>query len=236
MLLLFDIDGTLLSGATEAHARAVYVALHEVYGVGDAQGDPAAVPKVQAAGRTDLEIAREIALLCGCSAKAFDDGRESFMEVCLREYARQVPDDLSDCVVSGMAGLLAELAETTGVLMALVTGNLEGIARLKLTRAGIGAFFAAGHGGFGSDSEDRTDLPEIARRRAGTQSAPYPRERTLVIGDTPLDIACARADDVGCIAVTTGPYDAADLSGADAVAESVARLRELILERLYASR
>jgi phosphoglycolate phosphatase len=232
MLLLFDIDGTLLRGATEAHARAVYLALHEVYGLGDSDGDPAALPSVQAAGRTDIEIAREIALLCGCSAKAFDDGRGDFMKVCVREYARSVPDDLSDHVVSGMARFLAELAATPGALVALVTGNLEGVARLKLARAGIGGFFARGQGGFGSDSEDRTDLPEIARRRAGTGGAPHPRERTLVIGDTPLDIACARADGVACIAVTSGPFGAAELIDADAIAEDVSQLRELILDRL----
>jgi phosphoglycolate phosphatase len=236
MLLLFDIDGTLLRGAAEAHARSLYVALHEVYGLGDAHGDPAAVPKVTAAGRTDIEIAREIALLCGCSARTFDDGRDALMEACVREYARLVPADLSDRVVAGMAELLAELADTAGVLLALVTGNLEGIARLKLARAGVGRFFASGQGGFGSDSEDRTELPGIARRRGGGEGEPYPRERTLVIGDTPLDIACARADAVGVIAVTTGPYEAAELDGADAVAGSVGELRELILAQLRTSR
>ncbi len=236
MLLLFDIDGTILRGAAEAHARALYVALHEVYGFGGPDGDPDAMPRVSAAGRTDIEIAREIALLCGCSAKAFDDGRERLMETCVREYARLVPDDLSGRVVAGMAELLAELADTVSLRLALVTGNLEGVARLKLARAGVGRFFASGQGGFGSDSEDRTDLPAVARGRAGAAGEPYARERTLVIGDTPLDIACARADGVGCIAVTTGPYEASDLTGADAVAGSIAQLRELILAQLRTSR
>jgi phosphoglycolate phosphatase len=236
MLLLFDIDGTLLRGAAEAHARALYLALYEVYGLGEADGDPAAMPTVKAAGRTDIEIAREIALLCGCSAKTFDDGRQALADVCVRGYAQLVPDDLSDRLVTGMAELLAELADTPGVLLALVTGNLEGVARLKLARAGVGGFFAAGQGGFGSDSEDRTELPEIARRRAGADGEPYPRERTLVIGDTPLDIACARADGVGVIAVTTGPHEAADLGSADVVARSVAELRQAILGQLHSNR
>jgi len=158
------------------------------------------------------------------------------MDACAREYTRLVPDDLSDRVVSGMADLLAELSETEGVLPALVTGNLQTIARLKLARAGVGRFFAREQGGFGSDSEDRTDLPGIARGRAGKGDSPYPRERTVVIGDTPLDIACARADDVGCVAVTTGPYDATDLSGADAVAGDVPELRAVLLDQLRTSR
>lgn len=236
MLLLFDIDGTILQDASVEHALAMRRALRSVYGLDEAAGDSEAHTRVPVAGRTDLEIAREIALLCGCSARAFDDGRETLMDACAREYTRLVPDDLSDRVVSGMADLLAELSETEGVLPALVTGNLQTIARLKLARAGVGKFFARGQGGFGSDSEDRTDLPSIARVRAGKGDSPYPRERTVVIGDTPFDIACARADDVSCVAVTTGPYDATDLSGADAVADDVQELRAVLLDQLRTSR
>ncbi len=115
------------------------------------------------------------------------------------------------------------------VRLSLVTGNFQAIARRKLGCAGIGRWFPAGQGGFGSDSEDRARLPEIARRRAGVAAAeaaggsagtgePWPRERTIVIGDTPRDIACARADGVRCIAVATGPYAADELRDADAVA------------------
>jgi phosphoglycolate phosphatase len=99
------------------------------------------------------------------------------------------------------------------------------VARLKLARAGLGKFFSAGEGAFGSDSENRTSLPAIARRRAGTNGHPHPRERTVVIGDTPRDIACARADDVRCIAVATGHYAASELEAADAVADNAAGLR-----------
>ncbi len=100
-----------------------------------------------------------------------------------------------------------------------MTGNLEPVARLKLKRAGLGRWFTAGQGGFGSDSEDRSLLPAIARRRAGRLDGgrPYPRERTVVIGDTPRDIACARADGVRCIAVATGPYGVDALAEADVV-------------------
>ena len=91
-----------------------------------------------------------------------------------------------------------------------MTGNLEPVARLKLTRAGIGRHFASGQGGFGSDSEDRSDLPPIARARAAAWNGgePWPRERTVVVGDTPRDIACARADGVHVVAVPTGPFAA----------------------------
>jgi phosphoglycolate phosphatase-like HAD superfamily hydrolase len=232
MLALFDIDGTLLAGALAAHAQALRRALHEVYGVGDREGDPSALPRVPAAGRTDLEIARETLLLCGRSARVIDDGLADLREICVREYARCAPQDLSDCVVAGMGELLAEISQIDRIKLALLSGNLEPIARSKLTRAGIGHHFPCGQGAFGSDSEDRTELPAIARRRAALGERPHPRSRTLVIGDTPRDIACARDDGVRCLAVTTGPYRASELAAADAVAVNSKHLRELLLAEL----
>jgi phosphoglycolate phosphatase len=136
--------------------------------------------------------------------------------------------------VPGIAELVGSLAARDDVTLSLVTGNFEPVARLKLKRAGIGRHFPAGQGGFGSDSEDRAALPGIARRRAGHDGVSHPRARTIVIGDTPRDIACARADDVRCFAVTTGPHAAEDLTGADAVARDPAHLLELITAALAA--
>ena len=147
-------------------------------------------------------------------------------------YARRVPADLSATVLPGMTDLLEELAPRDDALLSLVTGNLQPIARLKLAAAGIGRFFPAGQGGFGSDSEDRTRLPAVARARAGTADAPHPRERTVVIGDTPRDIACARADGVRALAVATGPYRVGELGEADAVAADGHALRGLVTELL----
>jgi phosphoglycolate phosphatase len=220
VLLLFDIDGTLLVGASWEHADAMYVALHDVYGV----AYPSAT-RVPAAGRTDLEIARAILLASDVPADRIDERADEFRAACVQEYARLAPEDLSGCLAPGIPDLLHSLAPRPGVMLSLVTGNLELIARLKLARAGIGDHFAAGQGGFGSDSEDRTDLPPIARRRAGVDGAAYPRERTLVIGDTPRDIACAHADGLRCLAVTTGPYSASELAAAEAVATDAIELR-----------
>jgi phosphoglycolate phosphatase-like HAD superfamily hydrolase len=114
--------------------------------------------------------------------------------------------------------LLAWRTGREDVRLGLLTGNYEPVARLKLRRAGIGKWFGAGQGAFGSDAEDRAALPMLARRRAGSRGVPYPRARTIVIGDTPRDIACARADEVRCMAVCTGPYGPSELTGADAVA------------------
>ena len=130
-----------------------------------------------------------------------------------------------------MPELLASLSARDDVQLSLVTGNFETVARIKLKAGGVGHWFDHGQGGFGSDSEDRTMLPPIARRRAGEAaglSTSWPRDHTVVIGDTPRDIACAHADDLRCVAVTTGPHARAELSGADVVVDSTAELLEAL--------
>jgi phosphoglycolate phosphatase len=210
LLLLFDIDGTLLHRATDAHRDALHEALREVHGV-----DAGQVRVVAPAGRTDGELARAILLDAGISAERIDDRADAVREECCRRYAGLCPADLSKTVLRGVPALLTWLASQPGIMLGLLTGNYEPVARIKLARAGIGQYFPAGQGAFGSDSEDRAALPAIARRRAGERGHPYPRERTVVIGDTPRDIACARADGVRCVGVATGPYGVDELDRAD---------------------
>jgi phosphoglycolate phosphatase-like HAD superfamily hydrolase len=227
MLLLFDIDGTLMKGASRAHADALCQALQNVHNV-DVGGIRLGVP---AAGRTDGEIARLYLLEAGVSAERIDARAEDVREECCRLYAGLCPADLSAMVVRGMPELLASLSADGGIRLSLVTGNFETVARIKLKAGRIGKWFAHGQGGFGSDSEDRTMLPPIARRRAGEAAGmgtSWPRERTLVIGDTPRDIACAHADDVRCIAVTTGPHGRDELGGADFIVDTTTDLLDAI--------
>jgi phosphoglycolate phosphatase len=228
-LLLFDVDGTLVLGATEAHRDALHHALDVVHHVDVRR----AQLNVSPAGRTDPEIARMLLLDAGVSAERIDARADQVREACCRAYAEMVPADLSATVLPGVASLLTWLTGLgPGVRLALVTGNYEVVARLKLARAGIGGFFESRQGGFGSDAEDRAALPAIARRRAGPIGSPFPRERTVVIGDTPRDIACARADGVRCVAVATGPFAADQLRDADAVAGDTSELRAALEEML----
>jgi phosphoglycolate phosphatase-like HAD superfamily hydrolase len=228
LLILFDVDGTLLAGATEAHRDALHAALREVHGA-DAR---AVRGSISPAGRTDGEIARAILLDVGVSAERIDDHAEDVRDVCCREYARLCPPDLSHTVLPGVRELLAWLSAHDDVRLSLVTGNYEPVARIKLARAGIGGHFPVGQGAFGSDSEDRAALPRLARRRAGSGGLSHPRARTIVTGDTPRDIACARADDVRCFAVASGPFDASALQEADGVASDAAGLRELLADEI----
>ena len=219
MLVLFDIDGTLLVRAADDHREAILEALRRVYHVHNA-----ADAKISTAGRTDPWIARAILLQLGVSAERIDERMSDFKRVAVEEYRRRRTVDLTQCVPPGMRDLLESLRAREDVVLSLVTGNLQQIARLKLERAGLDGFFGRGQGGFGSDAEDRTELPAIARRRAGGNGGPYPREKTVIVGDTPLDIACARADGVRVIAVTHGAYDTAALAEADAVVHSAREL------------
>jgi phosphoglycolate phosphatase len=223
-LLLFDIDGTLVAGAAHRHALALHAALRAVHGI-----DPTGVTSpLSPAGRTDGEIARAILLAAGVSAERIDERADEVREEACRVYAEHGDDDLSGTVVPGIPDLLGWLDRQPDVRLALVTGNFEPIARGKLKAAGLIGHFPPGQGGFGSDSEDRLALPGIARRRAGHDGVPYARERTIVIGDTPRDILCARIDKVRCFAVTTGPFEAEELSDADAVAVDAGALRALL--------
>lgn len=224
LLLLFDIDGTLLQMASREHAQALRGACGLVHGVN--------LDKVEApslAGRTDGEIARLLLVQAGISPERIDERAQEVRDECCRLYAEYCPADLSDKVIQGIPELLTWLSGRDDATLALVTGNYEPVARLKLKHAGIGHWFEPGNGGFGSDSEDRTMLPPIARRRAGAVAgleSSWPRQQTVVIGDTPRDIACARADDARVIAVCTGPFTAASLAEADIVARDSTELRE----------
>ncbi|HZE04302.1 MAG TPA: haloacid dehalogenase-like hydrolase [Solirubrobacteraceae bacterium] len=228
LLLLFDIDGTLVWRASAEHADALRVAIREVHGV-DTHGVRA---RISPAGRTDGEIARLMLLDLGVSAAAIDEHADEVAERCVQAYADLCPADLSHTLVPGITDVLRWLDGRDDVRLSLVTGNFEGIARLKLKRAGIGHHFPPGQGAFGSDSEERAALPHIARKRAGHDGIAHPRERTIVIGDTPRDIACARADGVRCFAVATGAAAAQELTGADALAQDAAQLRGLLSDLL----
>ncbi len=226
MLVLFDIDGTLLLRASSEHAQAVMAALVDVWGL-----TATTLPPLQAAGRTDIDIARQILDHHGVRGQDVDARLDEFCRATVAHYEHLVPDDLSAHVAPDALGVLDALAADDEIQLSLVTGNVEGVAHIKLARAGIGHHFARGQGGFGSDDEDRAALPAIARERAGAAwngGAPWPRDRTVVVGDTPRDIACARADGVRVLAVTTGPYAAGELTGADAVLAGLAGVPALL--------
>jgi phosphoglycolate phosphatase len=164
---------------------------------------------------------RDLLVAAGVDGAEADARWAQVQRAAAEAYESLCPADLSDRVAPGVPELLAALAARPGEFrLSLVTGNLEPVARLKLGRAGLAGFFATRQGGFGSDHASRAELPAIARARAGD----WPRERTVVIGDTPRDIACARADGVRVVAVATGPFAIEALADADAVVDDARAL------------
>ncbi len=208
------------------HALALRDAAERVHGVTlpDGQG-------VEAAGRTDGAIVRDLLAAAGVAGEAFDARWPELQAAAVQAFADVCPVDLSERVAPGIVELLGELAgREADFRLSLVTGNLEPVARLKLARAGIGDYFEPGQGGFGSDHASRAELPPIARARAGD----WPRDRTVVIGDTPRDIACARADRVRVAAVATGPFAVDALADADAVVDDARALLPVLEDYLRA--
>jgi phosphoglycolate phosphatase-like HAD superfamily hydrolase len=205
LLLLFDVDGTLiLTGG--AGVRAMTRAFADVFGVPDGfEGIP--MP-----GRTDRVILADALARHRLPADggALDRFHARYLS-CLSDEI--LPDRPRKGVLPGVRGLLDRLAGREDVVLALLTGNYLEAARIKLTHFGLWSYFICG--AFADDSAIRHELVPIAVARAAQAvSRRFLRSETIVVGDTPNDVACARAAGVRSIAVATGPFSASELRAA----------------------
>lgn len=228
-LLLWDIDGTLVH-TRGAGSAAFDLALADVLGE---------VPegRVRMSGKTDpLIVHEQLALL----------GREpepQLVEAVLARLVHRIADVAPTIAEQGTAcpgvtDVLAALARRDDVAQGVLTGNLRPNAVVKLAAFGLDRYVDFDLGAYGSDHLDRNLLVPLARERAEARlGGPVAPEDTWIIGDTPLDLACARAGGVRCLLVATGTYgiddlaalepDAllADLTDTDAVVELLAEDR-----------
>jgi phosphoglycolate phosphatase len=210
-LILFDIDGTLLlSGG--AGVRAMTRAFERAFGVSDA------FDGIPVAGFTDSFLVSQALARAGlvetCDAHA--RFRAAYLDLLTEEIVK--PGSGRRGLMPGVLPLLQRLAADDGLHAALLTGNYEAAARIKLTHFGVGDFFS--WGAFGEDSPDRKQLARVALARAADRDVPRAaRENPIVIGDTPHDVACARSIGARAIAVATGGCSLEQLreSGADVV-------------------
>jgi phosphoglycolate phosphatase-like HAD superfamily hydrolase len=211
LLALFDLDGTLFLTHDPLSGRALRETLEEVYGLEVAGNAP---DNVEHRGLTAQRIARNVLSAAGLSDAVIADRLPAWCSRYAERYLELLAAfDTRDWearpgAADGLAGL-----EAAGIRLALVTGNPEPIARARLERLGLAAFFPAGQGAFGCEAEERTILLELARRRAGD----WPAERTAEVGDTHEDVATAKAVGIHSIAVASARSDLADLTGADAL-------------------
>jgi phosphoglycolate phosphatase len=193
-LVLFDIDGTLV--ATGGAGVKAFAAVAR-----SAFGQPDGVARLNFAGRTDRSIVREF--LVGCGVTPSEANIDRFLDDYLF-WLDHFLGRLSGRVLPGVGKALEELRRLEQPpLVGLLTGNVRLGAELKLRRFGLWEEFTIG--AFGDDHEDRNVLAAIARDRgAEWLGRGLTGEEILVIGDTPLDIACARAIGARCLAVATG--------------------------------
>lgn len=196
---LFDIDGTLIASGGAGKA-ALEAALAEAFGV------PHILDKLELSGRTDRAIISDLFRLHVIEDTPVNHER-------LREvYLRHLPHYLhAGRVLPGIADLLDLLAGRSDVAIGLLTGNVRAGAKMKLGFFGLYDYFA--FGGFGDHHLDRDDVAReaLAEVRHRFNGAVRP-EQIWVIGDTPLDIRCARSIGARAVAVATGWHSLAELA------------------------
>ena len=209
MLLLFDIDGTLTIGGPGK--TAFRIALEHIYGTSGP------IVNHDFSGKTDPLLLRELLGAAGRTPHEIEAGRGRFWKVYLAELESHLATD-PVTVLPGVPELIGTLVERSDVFLGLVTGNVRAGAQLKLQSVGLWRHFPTG--AFGCDHEVRNELPPIALERAGSRwSRTFRGADTVVIGDTPRDVACGKAVGAATVAVTTGRFSAAALqrAGADRV-------------------
>ncbi len=208
---LFDIDGTLLDGGGSGR-RAMEGAFAEV------TGDRTALAGIRFAGMTDPAIVR-----AGLRVAGRDPGQDAaVIPAVIERYLARLPDEIAAThefrLLGGVIECLDALAAMTDVAIGLGTGNVERGARLKLGVLGVADAF--GFGGFACDHEDRAALVGVGAQRGWTRlRRAATAVRTIVIGDTPKDVAAAKANGLECLAVATGQFGVDELRacGADRV-------------------
>lgn len=205
-LILFDIDGTLVAGGPAK--GAFHQSLLEVYGTAGA------IETHEFSGKTDPQIARELLSGTGMPSGRIDEGFPALWERYTTELARRLPADPMR-ILPGVRELIDALVDRSSVALGLLTGNLSRGAELKLGSVGLHDVFAVG--GFGSDHEERNDLPDIAIRRARDHwDVDFDPADVVVVGDTPRDIECGRFVGARTVAVATGRFEADRLREAGA--------------------
>lgn len=200
-LLLFDIDGTLITSGG-AGEWALKDAMLDRFGVEeDLEG-------IILAGATDAKIARE--LLEKHRLEATAENVSALLDSYLRHLAGRMSRH-NGRLLPGIVPVLEALEGRPEAVLALLTGNLTRGAEIKLTHYGVWNFFE--FGAFADDHYDRNELGKFARARAFERHGiEFPAERIYVIGDTPRDIECGRAIGAKTVAIATGHYTMSELA------------------------
>jgi len=202
-LYLFDIDGTLIH-AHGAGRVALGTALTEVYGTAGA------IDSYDTRGKTDPLIVVEVMRGAGIPEEIIQARLPRFFATYARHLDAVIDDGHPVRVLPGVPELVRALSQRPDALVGLLTGNTEPGARAKLRPTGLLPYFRVG--AYGSDDPVRRRLPAVARDRAQALTGrTFSFADIWVIGDTPLDIDCARACGAVAVAVASGQHPLAEL-------------------------
>jgi phosphoglycolate phosphatase len=195
---LFDIDGTLLHAHGGVHSDAFSSSVLAIL------GHPLSIEGVPLHGSTDTAILRDAFRYAAIPDEVWQPRLEEILER-MRETVLEQREHMSVTVLPGVLSMLAYL-KRRGKCLGVATGNLEQIGWLKIEIAGLRDWFS--FGGFSDRYAVRSEM--IANALAAGRQVAGAHARVCVVGDTPSDIAAARANSLPTIAVATGvfPYDA----------------------------
>jgi phosphoglycolate phosphatase-like HAD superfamily hydrolase len=213
--VLFDVDGTLLLTHDEVYLEASRLALESVYGIyaegPDVPGDTATAHVRRALRSVPIPEAE------------IDAGLPRWCDSFSAHYVRLLAEaDTSHWQLGPHAAEAAAAVEHR----ALLTGNPPAVAHARMERLGLAELFPPCRGAFGCERENRIELFDLARARAGD----WQPNQTVAVGDTPLDVSSAHAAGCRCIGVTTGRYGPEELADAEAVIGSLGELEAALAD------
>lgn len=205
-LVLFDIDQTMVTyaGATR---KAMFKALEKSLKINTNQSEMA---KLRMSGKTDPQIIREFILTAGGGVDFNEYDWQKAIDYTLDLYLQFLPDEIDEAIKTskafmyeGVLEILSLLEKDKRISLAILTGNVEKGARLKLEHFGLNRFFPIG--AYGCDSASRLDLPAIAHKRAQEHyRLKWTPGEIIVIGDAENDILCAQHYGAVSLAINTG--------------------------------
>jgi phosphoglycolate phosphatase len=181
-------------------------AMEEVYGTAGPVDD------YSFAGKTDTRIARDLLSAAGVPTYTIDAREDALWE----RYVAYLEEELGDGATRALPGIPRLLdqveAAVERAVLGLLTGNIPGGARAKLSAAQI-EFDRFRVGAYGSDHADRARLPAVAVHRAFRRTGRrFERKEIVIVGDTPADISCGESLGVKTVAVATGSYTREELA------------------------
>lgn len=203
-LILFDIDGTLIKGGNPAHLGGYSYAMKTVMGVN------IDLNRLSTSGFTELQALYAYGKLYGLSRETIEPRIHELLLAIYHYFCEHAPSDMRGEVLPGIVPLLVRLKREQ-FLLGVLSGGMSAMSWKKLERVGLKQFFSVG--AFGDESERRSELVNIALKKASTITGlPYGHNNTLMVGDTPTDIQSALDHKICILAIASWTHSVEELS------------------------